>query len=66
MYCIGGVLLGCILAVLLAIVKIRLQRKEECLAREAKVRLLAWEHDEEEHLAASRLRLREMKARQKA
>ena len=43
MYCVGGALLGCVLSVLFAIVKVRLQQQEKRLAQEAKRRLLEYE-----------------------
>jgi len=66
MYCIGGVALGLILSVVIAVVKLRLEHETKRLKREEQARLLAWEQDEDEHLAASRLRLREMTARKEA
>ena len=47
-YCIGGILLGCVLAVPLAVVQIRLQQEKDRLAKEAKKRLLAYEAGERE------------------
>ena len=43
MYCIGGVLLGCVLAVPVAIVTIRVQQEKERLEKEAKKWLLEYE-----------------------
>jgi len=48
MYCIGGALLGCVLAVPVAVVIVRQRAQDERLAQEAKERLRKYEAGERE------------------
>lgn len=53
MYCIGGILLGLVLAIPISIVIIRMKAEEERLAVEAKKRLREYEAGEREAYKSS-------------